>query len=779
MEIDFERNELRISVVELASFERATRSIPRADRLLWRAQVGQEWHKVAEQQTRSRYPEAEFEKTIRAKWIHRNWTFVIQGRIDQVIPLDDSLLLNEVKTVRVPLPITEKQLVEDYSDYIAQAQIYWKLCQILPEFERKSLRAELTFFDIDHATVQKVPIHASSTDYLSEQVERVVRYLEARKSSYAKLRELEITPPFEVLREGQATAITQLGHSLSTSRITLFNAPTGFGKTGIILQQVLTQMQLAGYERCIYLTSRSTGQTEVAKQVKDITSGSLRWIQMRNREEHRISEKEHPSAYGQDFRDEHQRNWANTMVSPRDLFREGTFELDRAKELGERWQVDPYELTRSCLPYSDFWLGDFNYIFSPSSRSVFVESLGYDPSRTILVVDEAHNLPERVASAYKVEIEAASLVFAAEALIGAKASQRLQRLFENLSERIASLPPKQELETRSLYELLELCEEFARVWDQARLNWYEIAPFALDSVRSIHALGQSLDDDKMDWFHWCPAKGIFRADCLSPELAIQEALAPFGKVILQSATLDPIDSFTQNIGLDRKQCSLVRGMAKWRENAYEVAIDLRVDTRLRTRGDHYETTARTLAEAVWASNGRPAAAFFPSYSYADSVQEYLSVIDPSIRVGLQDRGGSLSDREDFVLNSLRENDLLLFIIGSHYSEGIDQLGGEIDIAVIVGPALSEMNLLTNHRIETASGRNSPNAFREVCAIPAMQRIHQALGRLVRAPEQQAKILLHCSRFSQATYRDLILPEYFPDTLVKTEEELQDFFHDSP
>ena len=62
MEIDFERNELRISVVELASFERATRSIPRADRLLWRAQVGQEWHKVAEQQTRSRYPEAEFEK---------------------------------------------------------------------------------------------------------------------------------------------------------------------------------------------------------------------------------------------------------------------------------------------------------------------------------------------------------------------------------------------------------------------------------------------------------------------------------------------------------------------------------------------------------------------------------------------------------------------------------------------------------------------------------------------------------------------------------------------
>ena len=73
-------------------------------------------------------------------------------------------------------------------------------------------------------------------------------------------------------------------------------------------------------------------------------------------------------------------------------------------------------LTRGCLPYAEIWIGDSNYIFAPGSQSVFHETVGFDPAKTLLIIDEAHNLPDRVADALSVELNAGDLVFALEEL---------------------------------------------------------------------------------------------------------------------------------------------------------------------------------------------------------------------------------------------------------------------------------------------------------------------------------------------------------------------------
>jgi Rad3-related DNA helicase len=38
-------------------------------------------------------------------------------------------------------------------------------------------------------------------------------------------------------------------------------------------------------------------------------------------------------------------------------------------------------------------------------------------------------------------------------------------------------------------------------------------------------------------------------------------------------------------------------------------------------------------------------------------------------------------------------------------------------------------------------------------------VNQALGRLVRAPGQSARVLLHCRRFAEPAYASLLAPEY--------------------
>ena len=41
----------------------------------------------------------------------------------------------------------------------------------------------------------------------------------------------------------------------------------------------------------------------------------------------------------------------------------------------------------------------------------------------------------------------------------------------------------------------------------------------------------------------------------------------------------------------------------------------------------------------------------------------------------------------------------------------------------------------------------------------MAKVNQALGRLVRAPGQRARVLLHCRRFAEISYAQLLARDY--------------------
>ena len=67
--------------------------------------------------------------------------------------------------------------------------------------------------------------------------------------------------------------------------------------------------------------------------------------------------------------------------------------------------------------------------------------------------------------------------------------------------------------------------------------------------------------------------------------------------------------------------------------------------------------------------------------------------------------------------------------------------------------------------------NREEAFRDCYILPAMQRIHQALGRLVRAPGQKARILLHGKRFAEPAYSMQLAPEYQTERHIHKQEDL--------
>jgi DNA excision repair protein ERCC-2 len=105
---------------------------------------------------------------------------------------------------------------------------------------------------------------------------------------------------------------------------------------------------------------------------------------------------------------------------------------------------------------------------------------------------------------------------------------------------------------------------------------------------------------------------------------------------------------------------------------------------------------------------------------------------------------------------------------------VDFLGGKIGAAILVGPALPEVNAVQRARLETLSSLGKTAAFRRVYQVPGIQKVNQALGRLVRAPGQRARILLHCRRFAETSYNSLLAPEYQAGRMIETDEDFSEW-----
>jgi Rad3-related DNA helicase len=152
---------------------------------------------------------------------------------------------------------------------------------------------------------------------------------------------------------------------------------------------------------------------------------------------------------------------------------------------------------------------------------------------------------------------------------------------------------------------------------------------------------------------------------------------------------------------------------------------------------------------------------------------------PALRVALQPRSGTLADLQSWIDESLLLADALFLVLGSSFSEGIDVLGGRVTHAMVVGPALPEVNAIQRARLAALSTLPAEAAFRRVYQVPGMQKVNQALGRLVRAPGQHAVILLHCERFADRTFNELLAPEYRGGTALCTTADLDAWLASPP
>lgn len=782
VQLDVEQRGAYMGVGEFAGFSLGPGAPREHPGGRWRMAVGSEWHQTLQQELIAQIAtendtDARFEVPIAGALRVGDWTLRLTGRLDQVLTTAGGTVFREVKSVRQALPVDDAELWTAYPTYFAQLATYLHLARLVDPWREQAVRGELVFVDIDEGISQVVPLEAEEANAAVNARKAVLQaFLEARSDALARRKALVFKPPFPRLRSGQAETRQRLYHLAAQHRLIFFEAPTGYGKTGTLLEYALERLREGLFDRVLYLTGKSTGQLQVAKQLDSMLGedAGVRYLQMRNRAEHAIPEL--PA----DYFDRHTQaaRWEEANLNPPALFAGATLPLTAIKRLGQIHRIEPYAISRALLPHAEIWIGDYNYAFAPRIRQVFGDTPGFRPEQTLLIIDEAHNLADRVAGGLSSQLDAADAHAVAGQLQILGWPGGFVRAIQNLASFLDLLKPSEELPDEMRFEGAGMLREIARMIDGTPLPWEDLDAFSLDWLWDIPAFAHGLESDHLEFLGWSPRKGVWAHTCLDAGPEIAPILRGFGQSVLMSATLQPIDALRPRLGL-RPEAGDDGGVeleafAPWRENAYRVAMDARVDTRFKARERSYSVTASTIAQATEGQIA-PVAVFFSSYAYARRVAEHLVHLAPFLRVAMAPRRADLQTQATFIEEALLASHALFLVLGTGFTEGIDLLGGRVTRAIVVGPALPEVNAVTRAGLAARERMGRDIAFREVFQIPAMTKINQALGRLVRGPGQHAEILLHGQRFTEVSYQSLIAPAYRTETVLRSAEAVSEWW----
>jgi Rad3-related DNA helicase len=416
---------------------------------------------------------------------------------------------------------------------------------------------------------------------------------------------------------------------------------------------------------------------------------------------------------------------------------------------------------------ADVVICDYNYLFSPAQRPALELLPGWFESDHVLIVDEAHNLPERVAECLSLSANATVVEDAANELAEAQAPRQWIDALLAWSAFLQRLPKADAVDPDDRLEASGHADRFIVLAAEHPLD-IDTLPERAARVAMNAVLWQArLEGMDAGWLLWSPDASTLNLDCLTAAKTIGERLQQQAHTLLLTGTPGPRGALAADCGLEPENLVRIDALAPWRHEAYRVAIDGRVDTRFKTREQHHAKTAETLAQLAEAEG--PVAAFFPSYKYAESVAAVLKATNPRALIATQPRGLRPDGMSRFLDQSLQPGSILCLIVGGALGEGIDLLGGRIGTAVVIGPALPEVNALQEARRKMFEQAGAEDPFALAYVRPGMRKVNQALGRLVRAPGQRARVLLHCRRFGAETYRAALSPEYGdPEVLVDDE-----------
>ncbi len=572
-----------------------------------------------------------------------------------------------------------------------------------------------------------------------------------------------LTFPYNGYRAGQRELAAQVYTAISRKKRLFASLPTGTGKSAAVIFPALKAIGEGKTGRIIYLTSRNTArQSPLNTLERIIGAGAKIRVSTLTAKEKLCPNPTHcspewcPRAKGHFVR---QAQAIDAVCAAESAF----WDDDEIVRVADEYSLCPFEFALALCEYADISLMDLNYAFDPM---VQVNRLFGKPSKMTLLVDEAHHTVDRVRDSLSGFMDG-QLLAEYRASYG-KAAGRKNPYYKALGGVIHSLrslaPPEGEfaeyrLETvpKNVIEAVEiLTEEAVKASTHPVGGTHSEVMAVMRLCFPFLSAFERLDEDYAILLEKSGREFALTLYCLLPAKAIHQVTKPLRGTVFFSATLTPLDAMKQLLGGDEDDAcfSLPSPFPPERLKVIRRGIS----TRYADRTQSAEAVARSISEAVLSRRGKYIA-FFPSYAYMSMVSERLSeyALPPVL---MQKRVMDDDERAEFfaAFDKDAEPKLGLCVLGGLFSEGVDLPGDRLIGVIIVGVGLPTPSLRLK-TIQECYARHFGDGFGYACRMPAMHKVLQAGGRVVRSERDKGLILLIDDRYFSREYTSLLPPEW--------------------
>ena len=257
--------------------------------------------------------------------------------------------------------------------------------------------------------------------------------------------------------------------------------------------------------------------------------------------------------------------------------------------------------------------------------------------------------------------------------------------------------------------------------------------------------------------------------CLDASKFIKNITSENKANIYFSATLTPINYFKDLLGSDKEDYHMILKSPFEKENLL-ILVNNSISTRYKDRLETFTFVTDIIYDFINAKKGNYII-FFPSYAYLNIVFEDFKSKNPYLLIKKEEPGLTKSEREEF-LNDFTLNDQMISfcVLGGSFSEGIDLVGEKLIGAVIVGvgmPQISlERNIIKNYFEELYN-----KGFDYAYTFPGMNKVMQAVGRVIRTEDDKGAVLLIDDRYLTNKYISLMPDEWSNYKKIKNNNDM--------
>jgi DNA excision repair protein ERCC-2 len=604
--------------------------------------------------------------------------------------------------------------------------------------------------------------------------------------------------PYSSVRPHQDQFISTVYNAVKERRSVLIEGSNGLGKTISALSAVLP-IAIDKKLKILYVARTHRQHERVIEELKAVgKKHAVAGVSLRGRNEmclYRFDSKEHCDAKSlmevcellkakgtcPYYKNADQQSY--DYLSLQQMIGTKSYKASEIMRICKRKNLCPYELVKSALSDVNVIALSYLYVFDPDIRTAFLKNLDTQLQKVILVVDEAHNLPE---TAVDISSSSLSLFIIRQAELEAKkfgyedAEGFAKFLYEETEKRAANVRKEEIVSPEFLNSVREKAGILTPRSFYQHLNEIgnQVKKTLLSEGKHPRSYIISMSEFLLRWMDTAGdeayintiSKYFTRENsqtakleivALDPSKTTQPVFSSTYANIVMSGTLQPLDAFAKITKMPENTVQHVAPSPFPREHILSV-VCLGVTTALDSRtSTMYQTLIKRIQEVV---RNTPVNTGIFTASFEVSKSIVAEGLEDALEKPLfQERRGMTSKVNEKLVSEFKEHALtggavFLGVQGGRTSEGVDFPGNQMNSVIIIGLPYAEPTPRVKAQIEYYEKR-FPKYGREYGYIlPAMKKASQCAGRPIRTLEDKGAIVFLDYRFASG-YCKSFLPSW--------------------